>query len=327
MLLKSSNSLSRPKNYPTNKAPSSKSLKFWLSLILALFFASPLISPPLSFGQTSAPKTIGLKVLPQPLDRGTAGWVELEEGGVDCQGRFDQRPIFFFLAPKIDKTPGRTPGSRWVGLFGADIMLKPGQYPLTVSCPGQEGLKFSVVVREKTYGLRNIKVPHGQVDLSPENLERAAREKKLVDKALATTSPDKLWRGAFLEPVKGQVNSSFGRQTKINGVLNPRPHAGADYLVKTGTPVKAPARGQVILTGDHFFSGQAIYVDHGQGLLSMYFHLSEIMVSDGQMVEKGDIIAKSGQSGRVTGAHLHYGVYLNGARIDPIPFRKMTNQF
>jgi hypothetical protein len=282
----------------------------------------------LAVGQTFSPaEPKGLKVLPQPLDRGTAGLVELVDGSTDCHGQFDKKPIFFFADKKTDKTPGRTPGTRWVGLFGADIMLKPGTYPLTVSCPGQPERRVSVKIREKAYGVRNIKVPKGQVELSSVNLERAAREKKLTDKALATRSLDKLWSGPFLEPVNGQVNSSFGRQTKLNGILNPRPHAGADYLVLTGSPVKAPARGLVILADDHFFSGKAIYLDHGQGLLSMYFHLSEILVTDGQMVEKGELIAKSGASGRVTGAHLHYGIYLNGARIDPIPFKKLSSQF
>ncbi|MDR2140221.1 MAG: M23 family metallopeptidase [Deltaproteobacteria bacterium] len=271
-------------------------------------------------------KVDSLKVLPQPLDRGTVGLVELAEGSADCLGDFDNRPIFFFSVKKDTKKPGSAAGIRWVGLFGADIMLKPGTYPLKVTCPGVGEARAQVVVRDKSYGVRVIKVPQAQVRLSEENQRRAAQEKVLVDQALATRSPERLWSGAFLEPVNGQVNSSFGRQTKLNGVLNPRPHAGADFLVPTGTPVKAPARGRVILTGDHFFSGKAVYLDHGQGLISMYFHLSEIDVQDGDMVDKGQVIAKSGQSGRVTGAHLHYGVYLNGARIDPMPFRKMTSR-
>ena len=121
------------------------------------------------------------------------------------------------------------------------------------------------------------------------------------------------------------INSSFGRKTRLNGILNPRPHAGADYRAPEGAPVRAPASGVVILTGDHFFSGNAIYIDHGQGLISMYFHLSKILVEDGQEIKKGDgPIGRGGKTGMVTGAHLHYGVYLNGARIDPSVFRKMT---
>ena len=91
-----------------------------------------------------------------------------------------------------------------------------------------------------------------------------------------------------------------------------------------GTPVKAPAAGRVILTGNHFFAGNSVYIDHGQGLISMYFHLSAINVADGEMVERGRIIGLVGKTGRVTGAHLHYGVYINGARIDPVVFRHMV---
>jgi murein DD-endopeptidase MepM/ murein hydrolase activator NlpD len=285
--------------------------KLLLPAILAFFFG-----PGLVWAQD-------LRILPQPLDRGTAGLAELTAGGEDCQGRFDDKPIFFFPARRNPKNPA----GRLIGLFGADVMLKAGTYPLKVTCPGREPLTARVTVREKKYGLRTIKVPSGLVNLSKEDQERAAREKVLTDRALAVRSPDRLWSGPFLDPVDGQVNSSFGRQTKINGVLNPRPHAGADFLVPEGTKVKAPARGRVILAGDHFFSGQAVYLDHGQGLISMYFHLSEIDAEEGKMVERGDFIAKTGQTGRVTGAHLHYGVYLNGARIDPIAFKKLTSQF
>jgi murein DD-endopeptidase MepM/ murein hydrolase activator NlpD len=181
-----------------------------------------------------------------------------------------------------------------------------------------------VSVKDKGYGVRDIKVPSGQVDLSEADLERARRESALVRKALDTVSPERLWSGPFIDPVEGTINSSFGRQTRLNGVLNARPHAGADYLVKEGVVVKAPAAGRVILTGNHFFAGNSIYIDHGLGLISMYFHLSAIDVTEGQMVERGAPIGKVGRTGRVTGAHLHYGVYIGGARIDPPVFRRMT---
>jgi murein DD-endopeptidase MepM/ murein hydrolase activator NlpD len=183
---------------------------------------------------------------------------------------------------------------------------------------------LTVTVKEKKYGVRDIKVPQSQVDLSPEDLERTKKEREQTTKALATRSPEKLWNGAFIEPVSGRINSSFGRQTRLNGVLNARPHAGADYLVGEGTPVKAPADGKVILTGDHFFAGNSVYIDHGQGLISMYFHLSRIDAVEGQDIKKGDVLGLVGKTGRVTGAHLHYGVYINGARIDPPVFRQMT---
>jgi murein DD-endopeptidase MepM/ murein hydrolase activator NlpD len=233
-------------------------------------------------------------------------------------GIFDNRPIFFFQTKE-----------GWTGIFGADVMLKPGTYPLLVNYEKNgeiSELSLDVTLTEKDYGERVINVPEAQVKLSPEDQLRAAEEKVLVDAALATVSPVRLWSGEFLEPVNAAINSSFGRRTRMNGVLNPRPHAGADYRAPEGASVRAPAAGRVILTGNHFFAGNSIYIDHGQGLISMYFHLSEILVTDGQTVNKGDEpIGLVGKTGRVTGAHLHYGIYLNGARIDPTAFRKLTS--
>jgi murein DD-endopeptidase MepM/ murein hydrolase activator NlpD len=270
------------------------------------------------FAPDAEPLEADVQVLPQPLDRGAPARVLLRglPEGAAATGEFDQKPIFFFETEGV-----------LVGLFGADVMLEPGSYPLKVAWTSGSrsgSAAVDVAVRDKSYGVRNIKVPQRQVDLSDEDLARTKRESELTRAALATRSPERLWKGQFIEPVNGSINSSFGRQTRLNGILNARPHAGADYLVGEGVPVKAPAAGKVILTGNHFFAGNSIYIDHGQGLISMYFHLSAIEVKDGDMVERGQIIGKVGKTGRVTGAHLHYGVYINGARIDPPVFRRMV---
>jgi hypothetical protein len=276
-----------------------------------------------AFAQRSLPSeqvTVpDISIVPNPVDRGSPGRVILK--GVaqvaSLKGVFDGKPIFFF-----ETAEGLT------GIFGADIMIKLGEHLLQVSWEGDTpgSLSASVTVKGRDYGTRSITVPKRQVELSQADQERATREKVLTDHALATVSPLKLWRGEFLEPVDAAINSSFGRKTRINGVLNPRPHAGADYRATEGAPVRAPADGIVILTGNHFFAGNSVYVDHGQGLVSMYFHLSQISVEEGQALKKGDVpIGLVGKTGRVTGAHLHYGVYLNGARIDPSVFRKLTS--
>ncbi|MDR1296100.1 MAG: M23 family metallopeptidase [Deltaproteobacteria bacterium] len=259
------------------------------------------------------------RVLPEPLPRGNPGRVMAEglPSGASVSGTFDGKPIFFYDNKGV-----------LVGLFGADVMIKPGAHPLSVSwktaagAGGTERLDVSVV--DKSYGVRDVKVPQSQVDLSAEDLERARVEREQTSKALATRSPERLWSGEFLEPVNGRINSSFGRQTRFNGILNPRPHAGADYLVGEGTPVSAPADGRVILTGDHFFAGNSVYIDHGQGLVSMFFHLSRIDAVSGRDIKKGETLGLVGKTGRVSGAHLHYGLYINGARIDPPVFRQMT---
>ncbi|MDR3134471.1 MAG: peptidoglycan DD-metalloendopeptidase family protein [Deltaproteobacteria bacterium] len=295
-----------------------KSLNFFLLAVLLSFQFFVPFGCAADFSPSPVPVVNPeVVVLPDPLDRGAPGRVIVSGLGLDTpiEASFDGKPVYFF-AHKGDL----------VGLFGADIMIKAGQHPLVVTWgqgPGQRKT-VQVSVKDKSYGVRDIKVPQSQVDLSKEDLERAQAEREATTKALATQSPEKLWSGAFIEPVNGRINSSFGRQTRLNGVLNARPHAGADYLVPEGTPVKAPADGLVILAGNHFFAGNSVYIDHGLGLISMYFHLSRIDAVEGQEIRKGDVLGLVGKTGRVTGAHLHYGIYINGARIDPPVFRQMT---
>ncbi len=255
-----------------------------------------------------------VKVLPFPVDRGTAARVVVEGLGPESglTGSFDQRPVFFFPA-----------GDKMIGLFGADVMLSPGRYPLRLKWVAGEK-EIEVAVRDRSYGIRSITVPENQVKLSKADQDRAARERKEVQAALATTSPKKLWQGPWTDPVGGGVSSAFGRQTRINGVLNPRPHAGTDFEAAEGTPVRAPAAGVVILTGFHFFAGGSVYLDHGQGLISMYFHLSQIEANPGDKIKKGELLGLSGSTGRVSGPHLHYRIYLGQARIDPVAFHRLT---
>lgn len=281
---------------------------------LRLIFVCLIIGLLLQQSPSARASEPAFKVLPMPVDRGTAARVLVEglDEAAGLSGTFDGRPVFFFPA-----------GGRLVGLLAADVMLSPGHYPLALTWKGGRRT-VDVSVRDRSYGMRSIKVKDSMVNLSKTDLDRAAREKKAVEAVLKTQSPNRLWRGAWVDPVGGKVTSSFGRQTKINGVLNPRPHAGADFDVPAGTRVKAPADGVVMLADFHFFAGGSVYVDHGQGLISMYFHLSEIKVKAGDRVRRGDLLALSGATGRVTGAHLHYGIYLNQARIDPVAFHRLT---
>ena len=123
----------------------------------------------------------------------------------------------------------------------------------------------------------------------------------------------------FDKPVQGPLSSPFGLKRFFNG--QPRaPHSGLDFAVPTGTPIHAPAAGRVILTGNYFFNGNTVFVDHGQGLISMFCHLSEIDVSPGDQLVRGQILGKVGATGRVTGAHLHWNVSLNDTRVDPAIF-------
>ena len=255
-----------------------------------------------------------IKILPHPVDRGTAARVVVEglTPADGLEGTFEGRPVFFFNI-----------GKKLIGLFGADVTLSPGRYPLKLTWSGGEA-QVEVPVRDRSYGVRSITVPESQVQLSKSDRDRAARERRDVLAALAVKSPQRLWQGPWTDPVGGAVTSAFGRQTRINGVLNPKPHGGTDLEAAEGAPVKAPADGVVILTGDHFFAGRSVYIDHGQGVVSMYFHLSQIKVETGGRIKRGDLLGLSGATGRVDGAHLHYGIYICQARIDPVAFHRLT---
>lgn len=156
------------------------------------------------------------------------------------------------------------------------------------------------------------------MDLSPKDLARATREAERLGRIYARVTPERLWTGGFRLPLEGtQPSDNFGRKRLLNG--KPRsPHAGVDFSAPPGTSVRAPQRGRVALASALFFSGRTVVLDHGLGLFSFYGHLSALDVKEGEMVEAGDPLGRVGATGRATGPHLHWGLRLNGARVDPL---------
>ena len=210
-------------------------------------------------------------------------------------------------------------GESYEGLVGVDLQAKPGLYDMTVDLtyPGKTKRQvIKIQVMKEKYPVQRLTLPRKMVDLDKKTLVRVRKETKLVNQAFASLDPRRLWRGTFLEPVQGRVSGRFGSRRVINGQPK-RPHSGEDIAAPEGTPVLAMNEGVVRLTMDHFFTGQGVILDHGLGLFSMYFHLSGVDVEDGQVVKKGQPIGKVGSSGRATGPHLHWGVRLNGARVNP----------
>lgn len=209
----------------------------------------------------------------------------------------------------------------WRALVGLPLSTVPGPASLRVQPAGSDGppRQLPFTVRPHRYAEQRLKVAKGHVDLSTADRERADRERTHLAQVVGTFSATVPATLRMRAPVPGPRSSSFGLRRVFNG--QPRsPHSGMDIAAATGTPVRAALPGVVLDRGDYFFSGQAVWLDHGSGLLSLYAHLSAIDVPAGRAVAAGDVIGKVGATGRVTGPHLHFGVVLNGASVDPALF-------
>jgi murein DD-endopeptidase MepM/ murein hydrolase activator NlpD len=209
----------------------------------------------------------------------------------------------------------------WFALLGVDLDVAPGSYEVDAVFRYSDNRTvrrtLALTVTPKEYRTTRLTVEPKYVELSPENQERAARERKRINAAYATTAVEPYWRDDFIVPIPGVSGGrNFGHRRVFND--QPRaPHSGADLTAAEGTEIRATNRGRVVLTGDFFFNGNAVFVDHGMGVLSMYLHLSEILVEEGQLIERGESLGLAGATGRVTGPHLHWGVRVTGARVDP----------
>jgi len=269
-----------------------------------------------------------------PLPKGSDGQYSGKQGQVlvvkvpvadrvtEVKGTFLDRTIPFFR----EMRPGEPAG--YLGLVGIDMQDAPGTYELTVAIKNGEEVKhlsFNVLVAKEQFAVEHLKLPKDKVDLDEKSLARWKKEQEQLRVALAENSALRLWHSHFVEPVNGKRTGIFGSVRIMNG--QPRnPHNGEDIGAPLGTDVAATNDGVVRITVDHFFSGKGVIVDHGLGFYSMYFHLSEISVNDGDLVKAGQIIGKVGATGRATGPHLHWGVKLNGARVNPytlleLPFK------
>lgn len=205
----------------------------------------------------------------------------------------------------------------WIAMAGIGLSTKPGVYEFSVQQADGLKLKTSITVAHKKYAEQRLTIKNKRkVNPNKADTKRIVAESKRKKKAkrqFSQTTP----QVDFIWPINGRISSIFGLRRFFNDQER-RPHSGLDIAAVEGTPIKAAASGTVIDAGDFFFSGNMIYLDHGQGIISLYAHLSEIMVKPGDVIKQGDIIGKVGQTGRVTGPHLHFAVYSSRTLIDPI---------
>ena len=209
---------------------------------------------------------------------------------------------------------------RWVAVVGIPLAAQPGVHTMQVRRGTMPAQTVSFTVQDKQYAEQHISLENRRmVEPNAEDLQRIARDKTRLEAALAHWSEMVPRTLDFLRPVAGEFSSPFGLRRFFNN--QPRqPHSGLDIAAPQGTPVRAPATGLVVDTGNYFFNGNTIFLDHGQGLITMYCHLDRITVNPGQQVRRGDVIGAVGMTGRVTGPHLHWSVSLNRAMVDPLLF-------
>ncbi len=284
-------------------------LRYWKHLLICLTALLPLLYP----APLPANPAIQVSFIPETIKQGDVFLITVKTGpGIHgISGTLFDKTVRFYRNPGQDA---------YTALAGIDLNTDPKRYTLSLSLEDKSSgiikKDVEIQVAPADFRTQQLTLPKEKVDLDEETLKRVHLEKEEIDKIWDISTAGPLWDGNFMKPVEGVIDDNFGFRRVING--EPRsPHTGIDIDAPEGTPVYAANQGRVVFTGDQFFSGKGLVIDHGLGLLTMYFHLSEILVTAGEDVKKGQVIAKVGKTGRATGAHLHWGLRLNGARVNP----------
>ena len=241
---------------------------------------------------------------------------EMRVRGAEAQSR----ALAFY--PALER-PGH-----WESLYGIDAEQEPGEVEITVFLdlpgPREPGVvRGRVGIGKRVFAEERLTLPDRMVHLGARDLERVRKEEEVISALWLVHTPERVWNGPFAMPLQGRRGSPFGLRRWING--EPRSfHTGMDVKAAEGAPVRAAHAGRVVLTGDFFFGGKSVFLDHGQGLYTMYFHLSGVRVKPAESVGQGEVVGWVGQTGRASGPHLHWGARLAGARVDPLSLIEST---
>jgi len=266
----------------------------FLGVLVLLFFAPARAE--------AAPQ---ITMQPKKVGPGDIVVITVKDPAGPVQGTFNNKKLYFNDAKRSAKA-----------IVGIDLNTEPGAYPLELVINGKTVHK-QIMISKKKYPVQRLTLPEDMVVLSPENEARVARDQKKTA-AIWPVDSERIWSGKFVDPLPGKpIGTPFGVRRVINKIPK-NSHSGVDVSGEMGDPVKAPNDGVVVLVDDQFYSGNSVVLDHGQGIYTMFFHLSRINVKYGQPVAKGEVIALVGSTGRSTGAHLHWGVRIQGAKVDPL---------
>lgn len=228
-----------------------------------------------------------------------------------------KRPIVHYQQQRVSVVPYQ---GEWVAVVGIPLQALPGQQSITITHPvTQRRFDAAFRIDDKQYRTQRLTIRDSNKVTPNQQSTRRIIHELAIQKRLQNHFSERNVQMDFIRPVAGRDSGRFGLRRILNG--QPRnPHSGMDIAAASGTPVRATAHGTVLYTGNLFFSGNVIYLDHGSGVVSMYAHLSQTNVRPGDVIRQGGVIGRVGQTGRVTGPHLHWSVYLNGQAIDPALF-------
>ncbi|MDY6854672.1 MAG: M23 family metallopeptidase [Thermodesulfobacteriota bacterium] len=294
-----------------------RDVRFWLCWLLTLslhvFLLSGTVYPKQKEG------SLGISWYPKYVKQGDTFIVTVHDtkGLRLLSGEFKKRPLLFY---KIKE------GKSFRALFGVDLAAAPGKYQLKISAKDSYDRDIkasrSIDIHKRDFITQRLTLPRKMVELDKKTQNRVLKEGERIKDLWTDGKKERLWHGEFIMPIDGEVISPFGARRIMNDVPK-NPHSGVDLRAGLGAKIRCSNTGIVALVDNLYFSGKSVFIDHGQGLYSMYFHLSQVNIKLGQRIEKGEVLGLAGSTGRATGPHLHWGVRLNKARVDPLSLLRL----